>query len=170
MSAHPLLTEYLRLAYGCMACDGEVATSEVSCLRSIAVQMGQPVEEVDGELQVIGGEYAEDFEGVVDRAKAKICEGALQHPDIVMLVDMLVQLVEADGTILPSEVEYVRDLIGDLPLDRSALREDHPEWRSYLVDSFQIPSDTKRSAADTGFGGVRERPQHTYWVPKAPPE
>ena len=168
MSAHPLLMDYLRIAYGCMTCDGEIAAEEVSCLRSIAVQMGQPVNEVDDELEAISEEFAGDFEDALDRAKARLCREALQHRDALMLIDMLVQLVEADGKILPSEVQYVRTLMGELPLDRLRLRKEHPEWRSYLVDSFRLPSDRRDSIADTDV--VRERFQESYWAPKAPPE
>ena len=137
MSAHRLLPEYLRVAYGCMACDGEIALSEVSCLRSIAIQMGQPSEDVDADLQTIQLEFVKDAEGMVRLAKDKLVSEGLNHRDGALLLELLVQLVEADETVQPSESRYIRSLVRDLCLDRVALRKEHPEWRSYLAEGIR---------------------------------
>ena len=134
MRAHPLLHEYLRIAYGCMACDGEIAPSEVSCLRSITIQMGQPPRDVDSDLDAIRLEFVNDAAGMVNRAKDKLISEGLSHRDGTLLLDLLVQLVEADGTVRPSESRYIRELVRDVGLDREALREEHPEWRSYVAE------------------------------------
>lgn len=132
--AHRRLPEYLRIAYGCMACDGEIDPSEVSCLRSIAIQMGQPAQEVDADLNTIRAEFVNDAPGVLSRAKSKLMAEGLSHRDGTLLVDLLVQLVEADGTVRPNEGRYIRDLVRDVGIDRVALREEHPEWRTYLAE------------------------------------
>ncbi|MDE2654906.1 MAG: TerB family tellurite resistance protein [Gemmatimonadota bacterium] len=153
MSAHPLLAHYLRVAYGCMACDGDIDPSEVSCLRSIAVQMGQPVAEVDATLTSIHDEFSEDSRGMVEQAWNQLQSTGLQHGDALLLLDMLVQLVEADGEIRPNETQFVRDLVHSLALDRARLREEHPEWRPYLAEVLRPGPDaswTKALAGDFG--------------------
>ena len=45
--------DILRISYGCMACDGDIDPDEVVCLRSIGVQMGIPVEEVDAGVRLV---------------------------------------------------------------------------------------------------------------------
>ena len=137
MKSHQFLPECLRVAYGCMACDGEIAASEVSCLRSIAIQMGQPAEEVDADLNTIRAEFVKDAADMVSRAKGKLMDEGLSHRDATLLLDLLVQLVEADGTVRPNESRYIRDLVKDLGVDRVALREEHPEWRSYLAEGIR---------------------------------
>ena len=157
MSAHPLLAHYLRVAYGCMACDGDIDPSEVSCLRSIAVQMGQPVAEVDTTLASIRDEFANDARGMVDKAKNQLRRTELRHDDALLLLDMLVQLVEADGTIRPDETTFVRELVYALALDRSALREEHPEWRPYLAEVLRPRADASWAEALTSdFGELPE--------------
>lgn len=151
MSAHPLLAHYLRVAYGCMACDGDIDPVEISCLRSIAVQMGQPVTEVDATLAVIGEEFANDARGMADNARNRLRRTELRHDDALLLLDMLVQLVEADGTIRPNETKFVRDLVHALALDRATLREEHPEWRPYLAEVLRPVADT--GWAETLAGG-----------------
>lgn len=130
---HPLLSVYLRVAYGCMASDGEVVAEEVACLRSIAVQMGQPVEDLDRELKRIRAEFTSDPVKTVSDAKNSLATSSLVHEDAVLLMDMLVQLVEADGTIHFGETLFVQDVIRSLELDAEALLESHPEWRDYFA-------------------------------------
>ena len=163
MSAHPLLAHYLRTAYGCMACDGDIDPSEISCLRSIAVQMGQPVAEVDATLAAIREEFANDARGMVDKARNRLRRTGLRHDDALLLLDMLVQLVEADGTIRPSETQFVRDLAHSLALDRARLRDEHPEWRSYLAEVLRPIADA--SWAKTLAGDFGELPEITIEKP-----
>ena len=145
MSAHPFLAQYLRIAYGCIACDADIDASEVSCLRSIAVQMGQPVEEVDSALRSVEAEFSEDPLTMVEEAKSHLLEGGLTYEDASLLLDMLVQLVEADGAIRANESHYVRDLVHGLALNRSRLREDHPEWREYLGSDLRPAAEARYS-------------------------
>ena len=148
MRTHRLLLEYLRVAYGCMACDGEIAASEVSCLRSISIQMGQPAEEVDADLHAIQMEFVKDPMGMVCRAKDKLISEGLSHRDGALLLELLVQLVEADGIVQPNESRYIRDLVRDIGLDRVVLREEHPEWRSYLAEGIHAVKGDKWPFAD----------------------
>ena len=136
MGGHPFLEEYLRMVYGCMACDGEIADAEVACLRSIAVQLGQPAGAVDPALEAIGAEFSADAVGVVKRAVTSLQRAQLAHEDVSLLVDMLVQMAEADGTIRASERSFIRRTVNELRLDREALRNEHPEWRSYLSPDY----------------------------------
>ena len=148
MRTHRLLQEYLRVAYGCMACDGEIAASEVSCLRSIAIQMGQPAEEVDTDLHAIQMEFVKDATGMLCRAKDKLMSERLNHGDSTLLLELLVQLVEADGTVQPNESRYIRDLVREIGLDRVVLREEHPEWRSYLAEGIHAVKGDEWPFAD----------------------
>ena len=153
MSAHPLLAHYLRVAYGCVASDGDIDPSEVSCLRSIAVQLGQPVAEVDATLEAVRDEFAEDAAGVLDQASNHLQVAGLGHEDALLLLDMLVQLVEADGIIRPNETTFVRELVHALALDRATLRQEHPEWRPYLAAALRPVADSSwPEAAAGGYG------------------
>lgn len=133
MSAHRFLDQYLDIAWGCMACDGDIADSEVSCLRSIAVQFGQSVEAVDPALSAARTRFAQDAAGSVGRAVAGLRRAELSSGDAELLVDMLVQLAEADGIVRGSERRFIRETVEDLGLDRSALRSSRPEWSRYLA-------------------------------------
>ena len=157
MSAHPLLPYYLRVAYGCIACDGDIDASEVSCLRSIAVQMGQPVDEVDATLLAVREEFSKDARGMVNNARERLLSTGLRHRDALLLLDMLVQLVEADGAIRPNETQFVRDLVHSLAFDRARLREEHPEWRPYLAEVLRPGVDASWAKALAGdFGELPE--------------
>lgn len=144
MNAHPFLSEYLHIAYGCMASDGDVADSEVSCLRSIAVQMGQPVEDIDATLEGIVKAFADDKVGSVEAAKSTLKGGELNHDDASLLLDMLVQIAEADGSVHADESRYVRAVVQDLHLDRFVLDKEHPEWRSYLATGLGDAGSVRR--------------------------
>ena len=167
MSAHPLLPQYLRVAYGCMACDGDIAPTEVSCLRSIAVQMGQPGAEVEAALKRISNAFAADPAGTVGRAMEELRESRLSQEDAALLLDILVQLVEADGTIRHREAHFIRDLVRRLDLDRDALRRTNPEWRTYLVDGFGVVREAGASYVGRFVDTIGDLPE---LAPKPPPE
>lgn len=141
MTPHPLLPHFLRIAYECMGCDGEIADSEVSCLRSVAVQLGQPVEQVDGSLETIRAEFSTDATDPGTCARDQLCDAGMAIEDMMLLLDLLVQMVEADGKLHLAESRYIRDLIDGLGLDRDALRREHPEWRTYLVENIRVPTE-----------------------------
>ena len=156
MDTHPFFPQYLRLAWGCITCDGDVAEAEVSCLRSIAVQMGQPLEEVKGTIDNIRTEFATDPRGMIEDAKRRLMGEGLDFDESVLLMDMLVQLVEADSEIQASESEYVRQVVDDLGLDRGALSAEYPEWRTYLVEGYRVrervSADFWQDFVDAGGG------------------
>ena len=155
MTPHPLLPYFLRVAYECMGCDGEIADSEISCLRSVAVQLGQPVEQVDESLETIRAEFSTDITGPGMHARNRLFDAGMAIEDAMLLLDLLVQMVEADGKVHLAESRYIRDLIGELGLDRATLRRERPEWRSYLAEEFGVvrevgPSYASRLADTTG--------------------
>ncbi|MDE2835817.1 MAG: TerB family tellurite resistance protein [Bacteroidota bacterium] len=145
---HPLLQEFLRIAYGCMACDGEIDASEVSCLRSIAIQMGQPVRQVDADLRTVREEFAEDAHRMVDRAKGRLLSVKMSEPDSELFLDILIQLVEADGVVHINEIRYVRDLVYEFKMDHQALKERHPEWQPYLAEGIRASARSEWPFAD----------------------
>lgn len=120
-----------------MACDGEIAPAEVSCLRSIAIQMGQPAKQVDADLLSVREEFVADAHGMVRRARDKLLSTEFSEQDSALLLDLLIQLVEADEVIQPNEIRYIRDLVNDFDLDREALKALHPEWQSYLAEGIR---------------------------------
>ncbi len=133
MNTHRFLDQYLSIAWGCMACDGDIADSEVSCLRSIAVQLGQPVEAVDPALSAARKAFSDSPTESVAGAVSELRRAGLSTDDTELLLDMLVQLAEADGVVRASERRFVREIVADLGLDRAALRRAHPEWSAYLA-------------------------------------
>lgn len=129
--------DILRVSYGCIACDGDIDANEVLCLRSIGVQMLIPVEEVDAGIESVKSEFAEDPMGMMVEAKQAIRAAELSLEEIEQLMDVLIQLVEADGEIHVNELLFVQHLVADLKFDRAALAESHPEWRDYLAPTIQ---------------------------------
>ena len=168
MTPHPLLSHFLQIAYECMGCDGEIVDSEVSCLRSVAVQLGQPVEQVDGSLKTIRAEFSADATGTGTRARNELHDAGLAIEDALVLLDLLVQMVEADGKVHVAENRYIRDIVDGLGLDRAALRQERPEWRSYLVENIRVPTENERTrpVGPDAF----EFPELSVVVGKAPKE
>ena len=76
--------------------------------------------------------------GMVNRARDKLLLREVSVQDSVLLLDLLIQLVEADGVIRPNEIRYIRDLVNDLDMNREALGALHPEWQSYLAEGVYV--------------------------------
>ena len=141
--------DILRISYGCIACDGDIDPDEVVCLRSIGVQMGVPVAEVDAGIESVKSEFLEDPMGMMAQAKQAVRAAGLSSEEVEQLMDVLVQLVEADGEIHVNEMLFVQHLVDDLKLDRAALSESHPEWRDYLA-----PTIHDTASLDSLFSGA----------------
>lgn len=133
MTRHGNLREYLHIAYGCIVCDRDVDDAELACLRSIAVQLGHPVAEIDAELEFLVGQAHSKIERLSGRAISRMLERGVDQDEGSHLLDILVQLVEADGQVRVDEIRYVRSLVGKLGVDRDALRSERPQWRDYLA-------------------------------------
>jgi len=138
MSTHTCLGPYIRIAFGCMACDGEIAPPEIQCLRSIAIQLGEPAEAVDPALAAAGAEFAADPSGVVRQATDELREAGLASDDAVLLLRILVQMAEADGTVRAAERRFIQETVEMLALDRERLLEGHPEWALYLAPTLAV--------------------------------
>ena len=132
-----------------MASDGEIADVEVSCLRSIAIQLGQPVNDVDTDLSLVRGEFDSDARDLIAQSKKALRTHGMAVRDSVLLLDILVQIVEADGVVQPNETRFIRKIVSDLELDREALRALHPEWATYLAEGILLPEDRIRTFSDT---------------------
>ena len=168
LTPHPLLPHFLRIAYECMGCDGEVVDSEVSCLRSVAVQLGQPVDQIDGSLTAIRAEFSADDTDTGTRTRNQLLDAGLTIEDAILLLDLLVQMVEADGKVHVAENRYIRDLVDALGLDRAALRQERPEWRPYLVENIRVPA-AREPILPVRLGAF-ELPEAPEVVRKAPRE
>ena len=111
--------------------------------------MGVPVAEVDAGIESVKSEFLEDPMGMMAQAKQAVRAAGLSSEEVEQLMDVLVQLVEADGEIHVNEMLFVQHLVDDLKLDRTALSESHPEWREYLAPTIQ---DT--ASLDSLFSGA----------------
>ena len=142
MSAHEFLDQYLVVAFGCMACDGEIADAEVDCLRSIAIQLGHSAEAVGPALVEVGTRFAADPSGTVQSATTELANAGLDSDDAAFLMRILVQIAEADGTVHPSERRFIQETVGKLGLDRNSLQASHPEWGLYLAPTLRVAVPT----------------------------
>lgn len=143
MSAHEFLHQYLVIAFGCMACDGEIADAEVECLRSIAIQLGHSAEAVDPVLSEVGAAFAADPPGTVQDATTGLASAGLDPDDAVVLMRILVQMAEADGTVHPNERQFIQETVGHLGIDRNSLEASHPEWGLYLAPTLRVGDATE---------------------------
>ena len=146
MSAHLFLDQYLRIAFGCMACDGEIADPEVDCLRSIAVQLGHSAAAVDPALTQVGAEFAADASGTVRNATAELASVGLRPDDATLLMRILVQIAEADGTVHANERRFIQETVDKLGLDRDSLEANHPEWALYLALTLRVGDAAEEEA------------------------
>jgi len=142
LSAYEFLNQYLVIAFGCMACDGEIADAEVDCVRSIAIQLGHSAEAVDPALSEVGAEFAADPSGTVRNATAELASAGLGPDDAALLMRILVEIAEADGTVHPNERRFIQETVGHLGLDRVSLEASHPEWALYLAPTLRVGDAT----------------------------
>lgn len=125
---------YLRTAFCCMACDGEIADEEVALLNKLAL-----TEQVFGDLDIqmsinnyiesinkLGMVFLEEY--LVDVKNANLDDTAS-----LQLVKIAIDTIEADNQVEYSEVSFFKRIRKQLSIKDEVILEAMPDKEDYLL-------------------------------------
>jgi len=118
-----------------MACDGEIAESEIEEIKSI----------VANEIYFIGYDLEEQLKSNIDNIKAngknavnqylqEIVSSDLSQHQEVLLIEVLLRMIEADDVVLESEIKFLQMAKSKLKIDEQTLIVKFPKQIDYLMD------------------------------------
>lgn len=125
---------YLKTAFCCMACDGNIVPKEVQLIKNYASNSGlftmldveSKLNEYVANINQQGVSFLNDY--LKDVANASLTE--IQELDIVRIA---IQMIEADNKIEYSEISFFKRIRLNLNISDAIILEDMPDKEDYLL-------------------------------------
>lgn len=133
---------YLKTAFCCMACDGDIATEEVALLKQMAEK-----EQIFGNLDVqyLLNQYIQEInaKGVLflDKYIESIKDSSLSKEDELELIRIAIGTIEADEQIEYSEIRFFKRIRKNLVISDEEILEVMPDKEDYLLPDIEVSTD-----------------------------
>lgn len=125
---------YLRTAFCCMACDGEIADEEVALLNKLDL-----TEQVFGDLdiQMSINNYIESINKLgkvfLEEYLEDVRNACLDDSSSLQLVKIAIDTIEADNQVEYSEVSFFKRIRKQLSIKDEVILEAMPDKEDYLL-------------------------------------
>lgn len=130
-------------AFVCAACDGEIAPEEVTLVRDLTTG-SDLFGDIDVEKTLNG--YIEEINstgtGFINKYLEALKTLPLTMPQQLNVIKVAVDMIEADGKILYSEVKFFKRLRSCLNIDDDAILQAFPDKEDYLLPDINVPEFT----------------------------
>lgn len=106
---------FLRTAFACMSCDGDIATEEVALIKQMSKEKHLFGEiDIDKELDVLVTEINQRGKGFLKQYLTNLAEENLTEEQELKVADVAVQTIRADNVIQYSEIKFFKVLRSNL--------------------------------------------------------
>ena len=130
---------FLRTAFCCMACDGDIANEEVEVIRKSAIESNlfgnlniqDLINDYVSKINTIGRQFLSDY--IADLSSAE-----LSNEDQLELIKLAIQTIEADEKIEYSEVSFFKRIRKNLSIKDSQILEALPDKEDYLLPDVDV--------------------------------
>ena len=125
---------YLRTAFCCMACDGEIADEEVALLNKLAL-----TEQVfgDPDIQMSINNYIDSINKLgkvfLEEYLEDVRNACLDDSSSLQLVKIAIDTIEADNQVEYSEVSFFKRIRKQLSIKDEVILEAMPDKEDYLL-------------------------------------
>lgn len=133
---------YLKTAFCCMACDGDIADEEVALLGKVAKQS-----DLFGDLDVqtlVNGYIAainkEGF-GFLSSYLKQVAESQFTDVQALSLITLAINTIEADNNIEYSEISFFKKIRKRLTISDEKILAAMPDKEDYLLPDVEVPDD-----------------------------
>lgn len=130
---------YLKTAFCCMACDGDIADEEVQYVRDLSAD-GSLFRGVDVESKINKWVEAINAEGskFLNTYLEELAATTLTDEQQMTIVDLAIKMIEADNQILYSEVKFFKKIRVRLTLTDEAILAKHPDKEEFLRPDLNV--------------------------------
>ena len=130
---------FLKTAFSCMACDGEIANEEINLVKSLAEKTtlfeGIDVERVINsfiqEINKKGKQFLVDY-----LADVKVTE--FTKEEALTLLDLAFKTINSDNIIEYSEVKFFKKIRTRLDITDDEILEIYPEMEDFIQPDIQV--------------------------------
>jgi len=133
---------YLKTAFCCMACDGEIAKEETSLLSDIANKSnlfkGLDIQStINGYVDRINKEGSSFLSNYLK----EVSDSALSDDQAVEIVKLAIKTIEADNNIEYSEISFFKKIRKRLSISDDIILASMPDKEDYLLPDIEAPDD-----------------------------
>ena len=129
---------FLKTAFCCMACDGEIAEEEVTLLKKIAtnesvfkgIDIQEKLNEYVTDINIQGGQFLQSYINEVKTAN-------LVDDDSLKLIKIAIDTIESDNEIKYSEVSFFKRIRKQLPINDETILSVMPDKEDYLLPDIE---------------------------------
>lgn len=133
---------YLKTAFCCMACDGNIADEEVALLKTMAanenvfdgLDIPQKLNEYVTTINDQGRRFLNSFIEEVNEAK-------LNDEEALQLIRIAIETIEADKQIEYSEVSFFKRIRKHLSISDDIILKEMPDKEDYLLPDIETDDD-----------------------------
>lgn len=132
---------YLKTAFCCMACDGEIANEEIALLKKKVasenvfdgLDVQGKINEYVSAINSQGGKFLNSYVGEVKEAQ-------LDDASSLGLIKIAIETIEIDNEIKYSEVSFFKRIRKNLPITDEAILKVMPDKEDYLLPDVEDDS------------------------------
>lgn len=131
---------FLRTAFACMSCDGEIASEEVELIKQMSKEKQLFGEiDIDKELDELVREINLKGKGFLKQYLVNLAEESLTEEQELKVADVAVQTIRADNRIGYSEIKFFKVLRSNLKIvsDETLLEKIDGIDENYLAQDIQ---------------------------------
>jgi len=133
---------YLKTAFCCMACDGEIADEEVALLNRTAsnehVFDGLDIQnKINEYVSAINNQGKQFLDNYLDDVKV----AELNDDDALQLIKIAIETIEADNQIEYSEVSFFKRVRKNLSISDEVILKSIPDKEDYLLPDVEEDFD-----------------------------
>jgi len=131
---------FLRTAFACMSCDGEIASEEVELIKQMSKEKQLFGEiDIDKELDELVREINLKGKGFLKQYLVNLAEESLTEEQELKVADVAVQTIRADNRIEYSEIKFFKVLRSNLKIvsDETLLEKIDGIEENYLAQDIQ---------------------------------
>ena len=133
---------YLKTAFCCMACDGEIADEEVALLNRTAsnehVFDGLDIQnKINEYVSAINNQGKQFLDNYLDDVKV----AELNDDDALQLIKIAIETIEADNQIEYSEVSFFKRVRKNLSISDEVILKSIPDKEDYLLPDVEDDFD-----------------------------
>ena len=133
---------YLRTAFACMACDGDIAVEEIALVKKMAEQSDLFSSiDVENKLNEYVNQINKQGRSFLSTYLSDLTNVGLTEKEEFEIVRIAIQTIEADNRIEYSEISFFKKIRQRLNLSDETILAEFPEKEDYLLPDIKMPDE-----------------------------
>ena len=133
---------FLRTAFACMACDGDIATEEIALVKQFTEQSELfSTINVESQLNDYVKQINEQGKKFLSCYLSDIANSELTENEEMEIVRIAIQTIEADNKIEYSEISFFKKIRQRLNVSDETILTEFPDKEDYLLPDIKMPED-----------------------------